>query len=554
MIKTGYRNLKRSRNIMQILLKYGFSFLVEKLKIDGIAYKMPLTPNKEIQNMSTGERVRRALEELGPTFVKLGQIMSTRNDILDPEIIEEISKLQNDVRSFGIKEARETFISEIGLEIEEVFDDFNEMPIGSASIGQAYVAKLKDGKDVIVKIQRPNIENIIKSDLEMLQLMGKVIEEYYKETVVDFGEVIEEFSVTIMRELDYTFEARNCEKFRETFKNDSHVYIPKIYWDVSSKKVLVMEKINGISVSNINDIRNIGWDTKEIANVGAMSFMKQVFFNGFFHADPHPGNIFAIGKDKIAFIDFGIVGLIDNITLKFITDILLASINKDVDKIIDSLVELDAIGEETNVRKFREEISFFIHYYYDMPIKMINITEILNEFMRFSRKNKVKLPSQFSLLARAIITIEGTAKKLNPEFALSTIVKEFIKEFYLNKFKPDKLLFKSRSYIEQALTDFKVIPRQIKLVLKHLEKNQIKFTIDEIKFTNLEKEINNMTNKIAASLILSSTIVGSSMIITTKTGPSIKGYPILGIVGFLIATIMGLYLTVSILMAGRNKR
>ena len=338
------------------------------------------------------------------------------------------------------------------------------------------------------------------------------------------------------------------------FKNDSKVYIPKVYWNISSKKVLVMEKIDGISVSNINDIRSIGWDTKEIANVGAMSFMKQVFFNGFFHADPHPGNIFAIGKDKIAFIDFGIVGLIDNITLKFITDILLASINKDVDKIIDSLVELDAIGEETNVRKFREEISFFIHYYYDMPIKMINITEILNEFMRFSRKNKVKLPSQFSLLARAIITLEGTAKKLNPDFALSAIVKEFIKEFYLNKFKPDKILFKSRSYIEQALTDFKVIPRQIKLVLKHLEKNQIKFTIDEIKFTNLEKEINNMTNKIAASLILSSTIVGSSMIITTKTGPSIKGYPILGIVGFLIATVMGMYLTISILMSGRNKR
>jgi ubiquinone biosynthesis protein len=279
MIKTGYRNLKRSRSIVQVLLKYGFSFVVEKLKIDGIAYKMPLTPNKEIQNMSTGERVRRAIEELGPTFVKLGQIMSTRTDLLDPDIIEELSKLQNNVKSFDIKEARDTFVSEIGVEIEEAFDDFNEIPVGSASIGQAYVAKLKNGKDVIVKIQRPNIESIIKSDLEMLHLIGKVIEEYYKETVVDFSEVIEEFSITIMRELDYTFESRNCEKFREIFKNDTHVYIPKIYWDMSSKKVLVMEKINGISVSDMNSIKSMGWDTKEIANVGAMSFMKQVFFS-----------------------------------------------------------------------------------------------------------------------------------------------------------------------------------------------------------------------------------------------------------------------------------
>ncbi|SHJ87554.1 ABC1 kinase family protein [Tepidibacter formicigenes] len=555
MIKVTYNNLRRYKEIVQILIKYGFSFLVEKLKIDGIAHKIPLTPSKDIQDMSTGERIRRALEDLGPTFIKLGQILSTRNDILEPSIIEELSKLQNNVTPFEFKEAKKIFKEEIGLEFNEIFKELNTVPVAAASIGQVYEGKLKDGKNVIVKIQRPNIENTIKSDLELLYRFAKVIDEYYKDTIVDFSEVVEDFAVSIIRELDYNFEARNCEKFREIFSKDKNVYIPKVHWDFTSKKVLTLEKINGINVSSIDEIKKRNWNPKNIARIGAMAFMKQVFFHGFFHADPHPGNIFATGNNEIAFIDFGIVGLIDNQTLDFITEIFFSSVNKDVDKIINSLIELDAIDKNTNLRKLREEMAFFIHYYYDMPIKRINISELLNEFMRFCRKNKVKLPSQFAPLAKAIITIEGCGKMLDPEFSVSVIVKEFIKEFYLNKFKPENLIFKSKNYLDQVFTDFKVIPRQIKLLLRNFQKNEIKFTIDEIRFTNLEKEISNMTNKLSVSLIISSTIVGSSLIITTtKTGPSFKGYPLLGIVGFIIATIMGMYLIVSILISNRNKR
>ncbi|SHH14090.1 ABC1 kinase family protein [Tepidibacter thalassicus] len=554
MIKVAYNNLKRYKDIIQILIKYGFSFLVEKLKIDGIANKIPLTPSKDIQYMSTGERIRRALEELGPTFIKLGQILSTRNDILEPSIVEELSKLQNNVKPFEFEEAKKIFKEEIGLEFDEVFKEFNEVPVAAASIGQVYEAKLKNGKSVIVKIQRPNIESTIKSDLEILYRFAKIIDEYYKDTVLDFSEVVEDFAVSILRELDYNFEARNCEKFREMFIKDKSVYIPNVYWDFTSKRVLTLEKIEGISITDIDEMKKRSWNPKNIAHIGAMAFMKQVFFHGFFHADPHPGNIFATGSNEIAFIDFGIVGLIDDVTLDFITEMFFSGINKDVDKIINSLIELDAIDKNTNFRKLREEIAFFIHYYYDMPIKRINISEVLNEFMRFSRKNKVKLPSQFAPLAKAIVTIEGCGKMLDPDFSLSVITKDFIKEFYLNKFKPDNLILKSKSYLNQFITDSKVIPRQIKLLLRNLQKNEIKFTIDEIRFTNLEKEINNMTNKLAISLIVSSTIVGSSLIITTNIGPSVKGYALLGIVGFIIASIMGMYLIISILISNKNKK
>ncbi len=553
-LKMTYRNLRRYKEIIQILITYGFSFLVEKFKIEGIAYKIPLTPREDIKYMSTGERIRRALEELGPTFTKLGQILSTRTDIIEPSIIEELSKLQDNVQTFDFEEARKIFKEELGLEFEDAFVDFNEKEIGAASIGQVYEGKLKDGEKVIVKIQRPNIENVIKSDLEILYALAKVIDEYYKDSILRISDAVEDFSISIMRELDYNIEGRNCEKFREMFKKDKHVYIPKVHWEYTSRRVLTLEKIEGIKIIDGDEMIKRSWNPKEIANIGAMAFMKQVFLHGFFHGDPHPGNIFAVSKDKISFIDFGIVGFIDNITLDLMTDIFFASVNRDMDKIISSLIELDAIEKNTNLRKLREELSFFIHYYYNMPLKRLNVSEVLNEFMRFARKNKIKLPSQFAVLAKSIVTLEGGGKTLNPDFSLSTIVKDFMREFYLNKLKPKNLFFASKSYLDEAFHDLKVIPRQIRLLLRNLEKNEIKFSIDEIKFTNLEKEINNMTNKLSISLIISSTIVGSSLVITTKIGYSVYGYPLLGIIGYVIALIMGMFLIVSILLSNKNKR
>ncbi|OPJ56771.1 ABC1 kinase family protein [Alkalithermobacter paradoxus] len=552
MIKINYKNFKRYKEIMQVLIKYGFTFLVEKLKIDGIAYKIPLVIKEDIKNMSTGERIRRTLQELGPTFIKLGQILSTRTDILDPSIIEELSKLQNDVEPFEFENAKKIFKSEIGLEFEDVFEELNENVLGSASIGQVYEGRLKSGESVIVKIQRPNIEESIRCDLEILYSLAKAIDEHYNENMIKLSEVVEEFSVSLVRELDYNFEGRNCEKFIEIFKNDKNTYIPKVYWDYTSKKVLTLEKIDGVKISDIITMKEKNWDPKKIANIGALSFMKQVFIHGFFHGDPHPGNIFAVDKEKIAFIDFGIVGFIDNVTLRFITDIFFASANKDIDKIISALIDLDCIQDTENIRKLREELSYLIHYYYNMPIKKINVSELVNELMRFARKNKVKLPSQFAPLAKAVITIEGFGKVLNPDFSLSLLFKDFIREFYINKFKPMNLLVDSRNYISDIVNDIKIIPRQMRLILKNLEKSEIKLNIDEKKFDHLEKAINNMTNKLSISLIISSLLVGSSLVITTNMGPTIKGYPLVGIVGYTLASFMGIILIISILFSTKN--
>ena len=510
--------------------------------------------SEEVRDLSTAQRIRLALEELGPTFIKLGQILSTRRDIFDVEITDELCKLQDSVNAFKFEEAERIFIGELGIGFKDAFVKFNKKEIAAASIGQVYEGELRDGSKVIIKIQRPNIEETIKSDLEILRSLAKVIDEYYKDNIFSLKEAVEDFAISIIRELDYNYEGRNCEKFGEIFKNDKNIYIPKVHWKYTSTKILTLEKIDGIKIDDIKEMRKRNWNPKEIANVGAMAIMKQIFFHGFYHADPHPGNIFATDKEKISFIDFGIVGLIDNVTLDFITELFFACVAKDSNKIINSLTEYNCIDRNADIRKLREEINFFIHYYYNMPIKRLNVSEVLNDIMRFARKNKVRLPSQFAQLTKTLITIEGGGQILDPDYSISLIVKDFVKEFYLHSFEPKNIFLKSRSYIDEIKSDLKVIPRQIRMILKSLEKNEVKFTIDEIKFTNLEKEIRNMTNKLAISMIISSTIVGSSLVITTKTGKSIFGYPLIGLLGYSFATIMGLFLTISIIVSFKDKK
>ncbi|MDV9628212.1 AarF/UbiB family protein [Clostridioides difficile] len=388
-MRISYRNLKRYREIGYVLIKYGFSFIVERLNIEGIAYKIPLfDPPEEIKNMTTGERIKRVLEELGPTYIKIGQILSTRKDLLDQDIIDEISKLRDDVEKFDSNIAIEIFKEEVGLSIEEIFLEFKEEPIAAASIGQVYEGILRTGEEVIVKIQRPNIEKIIKSDLEILRTIANTLKDLKKDFNLDLVQMIEEFQTQLMRELDYTFEAINATKFSRIFKNSDEVYIPKIYSEYNTKKILVMEKVNGTKLSDVEKIKRLGYNTKTIVEIGVRSFFTQVLSHGFFHADPHPGNIFVVAKNKIAYIDFGMIGIIDNKTLNQLNEIALAGVEKNVDKIIYLLMEMDALNGEADIKGLRQDLLYLIHYYYDISIEKINVTDILNELLDFLDSTK----------------------------------------------------------------------------------------------------------------------------------------------------------------------
>lgn len=496
--------------------------------------------------MPTGERIRKAFEELGPTYVKLGQILSTRSDIFDQDVIDELSKLRDNVEEFSTEIAREIFNTETGLEIDDIFKEFNNIPIAAASIGQVYEAKLNSGEDVIVKIQRPNIEQTIKSDLEILQSGASILSDILKDNETNFENILEEFKIQLLRELDYNFEAINAIKFYEIFKDSEDVYIPKIYSEYTTKRVLVMERIIGVKLSDISKIKSFEWDTEKISEIGVKSLFKQIFEYGFFHADPHPGNIFVLNSNCISYIDFGMVGIVDKKTFSTLNRMVLAAVEKNADKIIYLLEEMGITNSSIDKDSLRLDLLYLLHYYYDIPLEKISLTNIFNEIFRFFRKYNITMPTELTTLAKTIITLEGTARELNPNFTVYSIGQEFIKYYYSNRFNSKYIFERSRNSAEEIYFDLKNIPKQLRVILKNIEKNNIKIHIDDIKVPKLEEQLSDLTTNISLSLVLASLVVGSSLIIASPNIEQNIWIRYLAIAGFSVSFLVGIVLVITI--------
>lgn len=556
-MRISYRYIKRYKEIAQVMIKYGFSFIIERINKDGSGSKIDVSssePKDDIKNMTSGQRLRLALQELGPTYIKLGQILSTRRDLLDQDIIEELTKLRDNVETFDTDIAMAIIEEEIGEEIEEVFLEFDKNPVAAASIGQVYNAILKSGEKVVVKVQRPDIETKIKADLEILKRVSGSIQDIIKDYNVDMKDMIEELSSQLLRELDYNFEAVNAVKMKKIFANSEEVYIPEIHMEYTTKKILIMERIEGIKLSDIDLIKEKGWDTRKIANIGVKAFLKQVFSYGFFHADQHPGNIFVLGESKIAYIDFGMIGIIDNKTLNFLNEFALAASEKNVDKIVRVLMEMDAISEDTDIEGFKQEMLYMIHYYYDVPLERISIGNILNEVFRFFRKYKIVMPSQLITLAKTIITLEGTGRSLDPNFSAKEISKAFLKHYYKNRINPKNIAMETKQNVEEIMLDVKNIPKQIKNVLRMIEKNNVKISVEEVKMTRIEECLKEMTTQMTMALVLASIIVGSSLIIASPNIEKNMGIKYVAFAGFFISFIIGLILVIDIIKVKIKKR
>ncbi|MGL5712689.1 MAG: ABC1 kinase family protein [Paraclostridium sp.] len=554
-MKISYKHLKRYKEIVKILLKYGFSFIVEKLNIEGVAYKIPITnPSEEIKNMTTGERIRKTFEELGPTYVKLGQILSTRKDLFDQSIIDELIKLRDDVEIFDTGIAIGIIEEELGKPLQEIFLEFNKIPLAAASLGQVYEAKLKNNESVIVKVQRPNVEKLVKSDLEIMKSIANAISDFNKDLNIEVESVVEDFKTQLLRELDYNFEAVNALKFEHIFKDTSEVYIPKIFMEFTTQKVLVMEKIVGVKLSDTEKMKRLGWDTKQISEIGFKSLFKQIFEYGFFHADPHPGNIFVLNEKCISYIDFGMIGIIDKKTLNTLNEIAIAAVDRDIDRMIYLLIELDILSYETNINGLRQDLLYLMHYYYDVPIDKLSLGDILNEMFRFCRSYKVYLPPQLVLLGKALITLEGTARELNPDFSITVAGESFMQYYYFNKVNPKNLLNSSRQNIQEVISDIKILPKQLKNILRNLEKNNIKIQIEDVKFSKLENTISDLATKLSLSLVLAALVVGSSLIIAS---PNINGniwIKMIAFTGFFTSFIVGILLVIKIIRSEYIKK
>ncbi len=555
-IRKSMRNLSRYKEILRVFVKYGFWDIIAKIQIGlipDIAKKiLPQIEKKELAILGIPIRLRMAFDELGSTFIKLGQMLSLRPDLIPPEYAREFSKLQDEITPVPFGGIEKQFTKEFGKPYSEIFAEFNKEPLAAASMAQVHIAKLKSGEDVAVKILRPNIKQLIESDLDILLNLSQLVEKHIPESkLYNPVSIVQEFKSNIRKEQNLALEGRNIDIFRRNNKDDQTIKVPVVYWDYTSEKILVTELIRGIKISDLSTLDNTGIDRKQVAENGAKSILKQIFEFGFFHADPHPGNIFVLSDNVIVFIDFGMMGRIDDEMREDLLDILHGVINKDAHKITRVLLKIGLVEDQINSRALQRDILDLIDRYYGIPLNQIDSAVPLNEFMELIRNHRIKLPADLVMMGRAIVMSESVGLQLYPEFNLFDSLIPYTKGIFLKRINP---LYQSRQIfriMEQIGDLLKSLPEDLQNILLKIKTDKFTINLEHKGLDDFTKEIDRSSNRISFSLIIASLIIGSSFIIQLDKGPMLFDYPALGIIGYVLATVLGIWLLFGIIKSGK---
>ncbi|MBW2615932.1 MAG: AarF/ABC1/UbiB kinase family protein [Deltaproteobacteria bacterium] len=551
-----YRHLNRYRQILRVLFKYGFGDLVDILKIEQyleIGLQMISRKRREkIEKLTRAERVRLSLEELGPTFIKLGQILSTRPDLIPLEYIKELSKLQDQVPPFPYEDVRETLKSETGKFPEELFERFDETPLAAASIGQVHRATLKDGEEVAVKIQRPGIRKTIEVDLEIMLHLAGLMERHLEELEAHRpSRIVDEFARSLEKEINYSAEASHIERFARQFMDDETVYIPKVFRQMSTKRILTMEYVDGIKASEVDRLRKEGYDLPEITRRGADLIMKQIFDHGFFHADPHPGNILVLPNNVIGLVDFGMVGRISRQEREAFTDLVTQVVRGDEKKVVDAVLNLTYYEKDPDRSEFERDLAEFIDQHLYCSLKELEIGKLLQQLLEILTKYRLRLKPDLFLMMKALSTVEGLGLMLDPDFELIKRAEPFIRQIQLRRFNPKTIAGDMIDTGAELFTLLKEIPREVRTILKQAREGKVKIEFEHKGLEPMLFTHDRTSNRIAFAIVLAALIIGSSLIILSDIPPKWNDIPIIGLAGFIFAGVMGFWLLVSILRRGR---
>jgi ubiquinone biosynthesis protein len=556
-INRNIRSIRRYRTVLGILIKYGFGQVVEQLNIN---YYLELgrrivtlgTAPKEIERLTQPVRLRLAMEELGPTFIKLGQILSTRPDLIPREYADEFGKLQDRVPSIGLEEVGRQIRKELGHPAEEVFAEFISAPIAAASIAQVHRARLHNGEEVVVKIRRPGIERVVETDLDILMGLAYLIERHIPTgDIYDPVGIVKEFRRTITREMDFSREGHTIDRFAANFAEDPTFHVPRVFWDFTGETVLTMEFVEGIKVSDFEQLKEKGHDLKAIARNGANAFLKQVLVHGLFHGDPHPGNIFILPGNTICMLDYGMVGRLSE-NLKFqLVDLLVAILQQDVEGLIDQLLYSGELTDEVNTRALRRDLAEFIDAYYEIPLQEMNAGRLLVEFVEILTHYRIRFPSDLMLLAKALVAMEGLGRQLDPDFNMIGHLKPFMEKLVREKLSPASLSRETLHVVQAYGALIKNLPKDIKEFINRVNRNKFKIDLEHRGLERLISDLDKSSNRLSFSLLIAALIVGSSLIMQTEKGPLLFGFPVLGFLGYSIAGFLGLWLAIAILRSGR---
>ena len=554
-IKLNIYSRKRYRQVFRVLVKYGFENLLEYLNLARFVARSRRLFHRgggKIVLLSPAERMRLAFEELGPTFIKLGQLLSTRPDIIPKSFVVEFAKLQDMVPGFSFDEVREQIRLELGGEMESLFSSFDTVPLAAASIAQVHRAVLLSGKEVVVKVRRPGVKELVETDIDVLTALAVLAERRFPGIeIFDPVGLVKEFARTIRREMDLVREGQTIEKFAVNFAGDPTLYFPEVYWEQTATGILTLEYVNGIKVSNLEALDRSGLDRRLIARHGADAFLKQVLVHGFFHGDPHPGNVFILPGNIICLLDYGIVGRLDVQSKAFLTDFLLALVNRDVDQVISILLYSGDITDTLNTRALKRDLSDFVDSYYEMPQQQVEVGRMLLEFIEIIAAYRITFRPDFMLLAKALMTVEGMGRDLDPDFNMIGHLRPFIETAAKEKVSPGNIARDIGSHFMAYVNFARKLPDDLKEILNRLNRNKFKIDLEHRGLDHFIRELDKSSNRLSSSLIITALIVGSSLIMQTNRGPQIFGLPVLSVLGFFIAGIMGLWLLIAIFRSGR---
>ena len=556
------QHLRRYREIVFVFIKYGFGAIIDNigiLKHINVRRKILKQTNDEnIAKLSRGERLRLALEELGPTFIKMGQILSTRSDILPKDIIKELEKLQDKAPAFSFDEVKSVIQNEFGESLEEAYAEFEPTPLAAASIAQVHKALLWSGKTVVVKVQRPGIEKIIAQDMRILEDIAKFVDNHTKYgKIYNFTKMVEDFKKKLEEELDFRIEGENAEKFKKNFLKDKKVKIPSIIWTHTTRRVLTMEYIGSIPLNDFNAIDEAGLDRGAIARNLAKSVLNQILRDGFFHGDPHPGNIMVLQDGTIAFLDFGMVGSLSPERKRQFSKMLLGIVYKNSRMIIESIIDLNAVTLNVNMKKLEKDINNLRDRYVEIPLEKLKVGEVLNGIFDLVFSYNIVIPNEFNMLAKSLITLEGIVEKLDPKISVLEVAKPIAKQLIPKMFSTQHM----KEEIINATMDYSRLIKELpSFLLNFLRKTEEENYAIELKIRdleNLEKRVDKVFNRLSTSIILlalsiviAGILIGSGM----SANAGAEMYKLNGIIlkiGLAIAFVIVLGLAISIFRSGR---
>ncbi|MBZ0220912.1 MAG: AarF/ABC1/UbiB kinase family protein [Candidatus Methylomirabilis sp.] len=552
-VHVAYKSARRLREIASVLVRHGFYPLMERLRLARlVSIPLRFAGKRRKDRLTEPVRARLAMEELGPTFIKFGQILSTRPDVVPHEYIIEFLKLQDSVSPLPFSEIRKVIEAEFGRQVTEVFSSIDEAPVAAASIAQVHRAITRDGDEVVVKVKRPGIEEVINTDIAILKYMARLALKYIPESrLYDPVGMVEEFSRVIRREMDFSLEASYMERFRENFSGDPRVKVPKVYWELTGRGVLTMERVRGIKVDQVKRLKDEGIDTEAVAHLIADIFFKQVFEFGLFHGDLHSGNIFVLSKDSIALVDFGIVGRIGPEMKQNLADILIGIATQDIESTVKVYQRMGILPEAIDKTAFEMEYHDIILQYFGRPLKYVKIGELLLDYIRLAARHEIRLPRELLLFDKCIIELEGLARVLYPDVNILDESEPYARRLFIERMSP-------KSIAESALStasDYKDLaaefPSQAGRLMKKVLDDRLRIEFLHKGLEDFMGEVDRSSNRLTFAVIIAALIIGSSLVIAAEAAPKFLGLPALGILGFVIASVLGFWLAVQILRSGK---